>query len=123
MENNKIMEMVQTQLGGANNLYNSNYISLSTVLSSTISAKDGIKEIGAELRIELIYCFKNFLLSKCRYNSKMYNTIYYKNSSTIKNCGLFNRLVFNFDRQRVEYIAGQDYTAEITELKKQFIKY
>lgn len=71
-------------------------------------------------RVEYFALIKEFLLSTCRKNSRVYVAVENAWFENMESCGIFDRLcVIN---GRAQYIAGQDYTGEIQTVKKYFIK-
>lgn len=73
-----------------------------------------------EERVKNFALIKEFMLTTCRKNSRVYNAInnaWFENMNTY---GIFDRLcVIN---GRAQYIAGQDYSYEIQTVKKCFMK-
>lgn len=80
------------------------------------------KDMSEEAREKYFDLFKQFLLDCCRSSSKIATKIAYTNRWEVENCRRFERLIYNQDRGRVEYVAGQDYPSEIRTLKELFVK-
>lgn len=75
-------------------------------------------ETPYEFREIVLEKFKDFLLSNTRKNSKVQNAIIRMRTYGLpNNCGLFERLIYNEERDKVEYVAGQDYPSELRFLK------
>lgn len=77
-------------------------------------------ELSWQERVENFALIKNFLLSKCRNGSKMYNAIDNAWFENMEDFGIFNRVYVK--NGIAGYIAGQDYTGEMATVKKCFIK-
>ena len=67
--------------------------------------------------------YHDWLLSHCRKGSKVYAKIDTLFFSGCKQCGLFNRLVYDTKSCKIRYIAGQDETVEIPLIKSELLKY
>ena len=76
------------------------------------------EDLPQERIAELTPKFKAFFLSYCRNGSKMYNAISRVDFSTLETCGIFGRVTYCEEDDRVYYCAGQDYRAEINRLKQ-----
>jgi hypothetical protein len=72
-----------------------------------------------EKREKALELFRAFLLETCRKNSSFYNAINYMTIDNLpNNYGIFERLIIDEDRDRVQYIAGQEYDGEIKCIKE-----
>lgn len=98
-------------------------VSFKEVLNSKYYNKDHeVVTMDHETRYELSKKFKEFLLSTCRKGSKPYYNILYTPMLEREIFGIYERLVYNIERDKVEYIAGQDYPGEIRYIKKLIVK-
>ncbi len=97
-------------------------ISLSNLISNRVLTNEGWEEMDNSLSDLLELKFKEFILSKCHYNKGPFRKISHINFKNIENIGLYDRLVYNIEREEVYYIAGQSYPEEIALLKKFIIK-
>ena len=91
-------------------------ITLNNIINGSIN---GV-ELTWQERVENFALIKEFLLTKCRKGSKMYNAIdnaWFENMETY---GIFSRLWVQDGK--AYYCAGQSYTDEINTVKKCFIK-
>ena len=94
-------------------------ISLNNVLSGNyITTNHEWKKLNDNVRSELFDLFKEFVAKTARGNRRA--RIYNASSAYVKNCGIFNRLIYNFERERVEYICGQDWDSEMATLRDCF---
>ena len=94
-------------------------VSFKEVLNGKYYSKDhAVLTMDHETRYELSKKFKEFLLSNCRKGSNPYYNILYTSMLECENFGIYERLVYSIERDKVEYIAGQDYPGEIRYIKK-----
>lgn len=100
-----------------------NEISFKSVLEGRYhDTEKGWVDMGELSRQNLAREFKNFLLSHCRNGSKVYRNIERLSILDCENYGIFERLLYNFEYNKVHYIAGQSYSDEIATLKKLVLK-
>lgn len=98
---------------------NAKQISLSNVLSGDyITTNHEWKKLNANVRSELFELFREFVARTARGNRRA--RISNASSAYLKNYGIFSRLVYDFERQRVEYICGQDWDSEMATLRDCF---
>lgn len=94
-------------------------ISLSNVLSGRYVNTDyewkNLKEDVAE---ELFVKFRTFVASTARGNRRQ--RIFRTEKWMLRDYGIFNRLIYNFERGRVEYICGQEWYSEMATLRDCF---
>lgn len=94
-------------------------ISLNNVLSGNyITTNHEWKKLNDNVRSELFELFREFVAKTARGSRRA--RIYNASSCYLKNYGIFNRLVYNFERERVEYICGQDWDSEMATLRDCF---
>ena len=99
-------------------------ISFKDVLYGTYHNKDmHLTNMDHETRYELGNKYKEFLLATCRKGSNPYYNILHTTMLDCENFGIYERLVYNIERDKVEYIAGQDYPGEIRYIKKLIVKW
>jgi len=81
-------------------------------------------ELDQEFRQECFNLIKNYLLGKCRVDSKPYQNIKGVELDKLEEYGIFNRLVVEFayksNKIQANYIVGQDAPSEYRTLKKLF---
>lgn len=75
-------------------------------------------ELDDETAHELFDLCKNFVAATARGNRR--SCIFNAWFSQVKPCGILNRLVYDFERERIEYIAGQDDVSEMAILRDVF---
>lgn len=98
---------------------NTREISLSNVLSgSYINKNHEWKKLKPEDAEELFVKFRAYVANTARGNRRQ--RIYNTEKWMLKNYGIFNRLVYNFERERVEYICGQEWNSEMATLRDCF---
>ena len=98
---------------------NARQISLNNVLSgSYVTTNHEWKKLSDNVRSELFELFKEFVAKTARGNRRA--RISNASSAYLKNYGIFNRLVYNFEREKVEYICGQDWDSEMATLRDCF---
>lgn len=97
---------------------NAREISLSDVLNGRyMTTNHEWKKLNENVASELFDLFKEFVAKTARGNrrARIYNAY-----SSLKNYGIFRRLIYNFERERVEYICGQDWNSEMAILRDCF---
>lgn len=101
------------------NIKDAREISLSDVLNGNYITKNHeYKTLDENTAYELYRKFRAFVADTARGNRRQ--RIANAQSTYLKNYGIFRRLVYDFQRERVEYIAGQDYIAEMGILRDCF---
>ena len=94
-------------------------ISLYNVLDGNyVNTNHEWKKLNDNVRSELFYLFREFVAKTARGNRRA--RIYNASSGYLKNYGIFRRLIYNFERERVEYICGQEWYSEMATLRDCF---
>lgn len=103
------------------NIKNAREISLSNVLSERYVTIDHVwTNLDNESANELFELFKNYIAKTARGARR--NRIQNTQRWMLRDYGIFRRLVYNFERERVEYICGQDWDSEMAILRDCFDK-
>lgn len=98
---------------------NAREISLSDVLDGRyITTNHEWKNLNENVASELFDLFRKFVAKTARGNRRA--RISNASSGYMKNYGIFRRLIYNFERDRVEYICGQDWDSEMATLRDCF---
>ena len=98
---------------------NARQISLNNVLSgSYITTNHEWKKLNEKVADELFVLFREYVAKTARGNRR--RRIYQTEKWHLHNYGIFQRLVYNFERQRVEYICGQEWYSEMATLRDCF---
>lgn len=98
---------------------NAREISLSNVLSGHYTTKNyEWKKLNENVADELFVLFRDYVAKTARGDRRW--RIYQREKWNLKNYGIFNRLVYNFERERVEYICGQEWYSEMATLRDCF---
>lgn len=96
-------------------------INLNCALSGDyVDANDKWTKMDRETTHELFELCKEYVAKTAR--GKRRERISGKTLDSVARYGIFNRLVYNYDRQRVEYICGQDWDSEMATLRDCFDK-
>lgn len=96
-------------------------ISLNCALSCDyVDANNKWTKMDRETAQELFELCKEYVAKTAR--GKRRERISGKTLDNMARYGIFNRLVYNYDRQRVEYICGQDWDSEMATLRDCFDK-
>ena len=96
-------------------------ISLSNALSGDyVDANNKWTKMDRETAQELFELCKDFVAKTAR--GRRRERINGKTIDSVARYGIFRRLVYNYDRQRVEYICGQDWDSEMAILRDCFDK-
>ena len=96
-------------------------INLNCALSGDyVDANDKWVKMDTETAQELFELCKEYVAKTAR--GKRRERINSKTIGSVARYGIFNRLVYNYDRQRVEYICGQDWDSEMATLRDCFDK-
>ena len=100
-------------------LRNVREISLSNVLSGTyVNNNHEWKKLKPEYAEELFKLFRDYVAKTAKGNRRI--RISQTQKWQVGNYGIFNRLIYNFERERVEYICGQDWNSEMAILRDCF---
>ena len=100
-----------------------NQITFNNLLSKRYNnTTDGWIELPYDIQLELNVLFRTFLRTRTRLNSQMDEAIKYASFDNLKQYGIFDRLVYSTTRNKVEYIAGQDYISELNTIKNEIKK-
>lgn len=98
---------------------NAREISLSNVLNGRyVNTNYEWKNLKEEVAEELFKKFRAFVASTARGNRRQ--RIFRKEKWMLRDYGIFNRLIYNFERERVEYICGQEWYSEMATLRDCF---
>ena len=76
------------------------------------------KDIDEDTCYELFKLCREFVASTSR--GKRKTRILNVNMKSVQSCGILNRLHYDFENKRIEYIAGQDYVSEMAILRDCF---
>ena len=76
------------------------------------------KDIDEDTCYELFKLCREFVANTARGNRR--TRILNASMNSVKSCGILNRLYYDFERERIEYIAGQDYVSEMAILRDCF---
>lgn len=96
-------------------------INLNCALSGDyVDANDKWVKMDTATAQELFELCKEYVAKTAR--GKRRERISGKTIGSVARYGIFNRLVYNYDRQRVEYICGQDWDSEMAILRDCFDK-
>lgn len=90
------------------------------LLGDYIDANNKWVKMDTETAQELFELCKEYVAKTAR--GKRRERISGKTIGSVARYGIFNRLVYNYDRQRVEYICGQDWDSEMATLRDCFDK-
>lgn len=76
------------------------------------------KDLDDDTCYKLFELCKEFVAKTARGGRR--NRILNTTMEHVESCGILNRLYYNFHREQIEYIAGQDYISEMAILRDQF---
>lgn len=94
-------------------------LSCNNALSGRYVTNDYVwKELDEETCDELFELCKRFVAKTARGDRR--TRIFHAWKSYVRQCGILDRLVYNFERERVEYICGQEWNSEMTVLRDCF---
>lgn len=76
------------------------------------------KDIDEDTCYELFKLCREFVANTARGNRR--TRILNASMNSVKSYGILNRLYYDFERERIKYIAGQDYVSEMAILRDCF---
>lgn len=94
-------------------------ISLSNVLSGTyVNKNHEWKKLKPEDADELFRLFRNYVAGTARGNRRQ--RIFRTEKWMLRNYGIFQRLIYDFESEKVKYICGQEWYSEMATLRDCF---
>ena len=98
---------------------NAKEISLDNVLSGNyVTMEHEWVKLDEETADELFVLFRDFVARTARGDRRW--RIRHTQRWHLQSYGIFRRLVYNFERERVEYICGQEWNSEMATLRDCF---